>query len=167
MSKRYDLVISFPPCTDLAVSGARWFVKKRLSGEQQASIEFFFKMWYYSHCTENPIGIMNGGKYMKKWFPEYYKQMIANGFLFGKNAHTQIIQPWQFGHTETKATCLWLRGLPLLHSTKVVGPPPSDLTMADKDIWHRVHRARISEDRAKIRSKTLPGTAEAMAEQWG
>lgn len=64
-SDGYDLVISFPPCTDLAVSGARWFDKKRLSGEQEASIEFFFHVWHYSHCTENPIGIMSGGEYIK------------------------------------------------------------------------------------------------------
>lgn len=88
---RYDLVISFPPCTDLAVSGARWFDKKRLSGEQEASIEFFFHVWHYSHCTENPIGIMSGGEYIKKWFPKLHDKMKANRFPFKP---TQIVQPW-------------------------------------------------------------------------
>jgi len=149
----WDLVISFPPCTDLAVSGARWFDKKRLSGEQEASIEFFFHVWYYSHCTENPIGIMNGGEYIKKWFPKIYEKLTVNKFPFKP---TQIIHPWQFGHGETKATCLWLQGVPpLLHTNIVPG--------REQRIW----KLPPTEDRATLRSKTYTGIAEAMANQWG
>lgn len=149
----YDLVISFPPCTDLAVSGARWFDKKRLSGEQETSIEFFFHIWYYSHCIENPIGIMGGGEYIKKWFPKLYNKMEVNNFPFKP---TQIIQPWQFGHGETKATCLWLNSLPLLKPTNIVEG-------REGKVW----RMAPGYERAKLRSKTYAGIAEAMASQWG
>lgn len=149
----WDLVISFPPCTDLSVSGARWFEKKRLSGEQEASIEFFFWVWFYSHCTENPVGIMGGGQYIKKWFPKLYDTMKANNFPFKS---TQIIQPWQFGHGETKATCLWLQNLPLLKPENIVEG-------REGKVW----RMAPSSDRAKLRSKTYDGIAKAMADQWG
>lgn len=158
---RYDLVISFPPCTDLTVSGARWFDKKRLSGEQEASIEFFFHVWYYSHCTENPIGIMNGGEYIKKWFPKLYEKMKLNSFPFKP---TQIIQPWQFGHTETKATCLWLKKLPPLKGTHRVYDEMMALSYGQRA---KVHYASPGPERAKLRSKTYNGIAEAMAYQWG
>src|SRR5687768_16975343 len=65
----WGLVITFQPCTDLTVSGARWFEAKRNNGSQEKSIRFFFEVWKISNCSENPIGIMNGGKYIKKWFP--------------------------------------------------------------------------------------------------
>ncbi len=149
---RWDLVISFQPCTDLTVSGARWFDKKRLSGEQEASIKFFFTVWYYSHCSENPIGIMNGGEYIKKWFPELHKTMAMNNFPFKPS---QIIHPWQFGHGETKSTCLWLNGLPKLKPTDIVEG-------REQRIWKLPPTA----DRAKLRSKTYSGIAKAMAEQW-
>lgn len=157
----YDLVISFPPCTDLAVSGARWFDKKRLSGEQEASIEFFFHVWYYSHCTENPVGIMGGGEYIKKWFPKLYDKMKVNGFPFKP---TQQIQPWMFGHMETKATCLWLNNLPRLTQTKVVYDEMMKLPYGERA---KVHHASPGPERAKLRSKTYKGIAEAMASQWG
>jgi len=130
----YELVIAFPPCTDLSVSGARWFKNKQI--EQEKSIEFFKRfttlsgMW----AIENPIGIMST-KYRK---PD------------------QIIQPWQFGHGETKATCLWLNGLPKLVPTDIVEG-------REQRIW----KLPPSKDRAKLRSKTFPGIARAMAEQWG
>lgn len=157
----YDLVISFPPCTDLTVSGARWFDKKRLSGEQEASIEFFFHVWYYSHCTENPIGIMNGGGYIKRWFPRIYEKMKDNLFPFKP---TQIIQPWQFGHTETKATCLWLNKIPPLRETHRVYDEMMKLPYGERA---KVHHASPGPERAKIRSKTYRGIAKAMADQWG
>lgn len=149
---RYDLVIAFPPCTDLAVSGSRWFEKKRLSGEQKDSIELFFTAWYYSHAAENPIGIMNGGAYIKKWFPDLHGDMVLSGFPFKP---TQIIQPWQFGHGETKATCLWLRGLSPLKATNIVDGRE-----------HRIWYMPPSKDRSTLRSKTYEGIAKAMAEQW-
>ncbi len=148
----YQFKISFPPCTDLTVSGAKWFEKKRLSGEQEASIRFFLNVWRHSNCTENPIGIMNGGEYIKKWFPKLYEYAQFIGFPFRPS---QIIQPWQFGHGETKATCLWLRSLPILLPTDIVSG-------REGKVW----RMAPSPERAMLRSKTYPGIAKAMADQW-
>ena len=134
---RWDLIIAHPPCTDLAVSGARWFPEKQKDFRQQKACVFFMQMML-ADCprvaVENPIGIMSNC-YRK---PD------------------QIIQPWQFGHGETKATCLWLKNLPLLQPTDVVD-----------EREHRVWRLPPSADRAKLRSKTYSGIAQAMAEQWG
>lgn len=134
---KWDMIIAFPPCTDLAVSGARHFKAKQADGRQQRSIDFFMA-FTRADCPriaiENPIGIMST-KYRK---PD------------------QIVQPWQFGHGETKATCLWLKKLPLLQPTQVV-----------EGREQRVWRMPPSPERAKLRSKTYPGLARAMAEQWG
>lgn len=132
----WDLVIAFPPCTDLAVSGARWFPEKRANGQQQKSIEFFmlFTKLKCDWAIENPIGIMSS--YFRK--PD------------------QIIQPWQYGHGETKATCLWLNGLKPLTPTNIVSG-------RENRIW----KMGPSPDRASLRSKTYPGIARAMAQQWG
>ncbi len=131
----WDMVIAFPPCTHLAVSGAAWFEEKRKDGRQQEGIDFFN---FFTHlplkwAIENPIGIMST--------------------LYRKP--DQIIQPWMFGHGETKATCLWLNGLPKLEPTNIV-----------EGREQRLHRLPPSPDRAKIRSKTFSGIAKAMAEQW-
>lgn len=133
----WDLVIAFPPCTDLAVSGARWFKEKQANGDQERSImffEFFTMLRTFKVAIENPIGIMST-KFRK---PD------------------QIIQPWQFGHGETKSTCLWLQNLPKLVPTDIVEG-------REQRIW----KMAPSEDRPKLRSKTYPGIARAMAEQWG
>lgn len=132
----WNIVIAFPPCTDLAVSGARYFKGKRESGQQQKSIDFFmlFANYMGSICIENPIGIMSS--------------------IYRKP--DQIIQPWQFGHGETKATCLWLKGLPKLVPTNIVDG-------REQKVW----RMPPSKDRAKMRSKTFEGIAQAMADQWG
>lgn len=100
LSEDWDLVLAFPPCTDLAVSGARWFKEKKASGQQQKSIEFFllFTRLSCKWAIENPVGIMST--------------------IFRKP--NQIIQPYQFGHGEKKSTCLWLNGLPLLTPTDIV-----------------------------------------------
>jgi hypothetical protein len=98
--KVWDRVISFPPCTDLAVSGAKHFWYKRENGSQEKSIRFFFEVWKISNCSENPIGIMGGGNYIKKWFPNLYREMKDYGFPFKA---TQIIHPYMFGHGEVKA----------------------------------------------------------------
>ena len=133
-----DLIIAHPPCTDLAVSGARWFPEKRANGSQQKAIEFF--MWFAEEidcpkiCIENPIGIMST--------------------LYRKP--DQIIQPWQFGHGETKATCLWLQGLPKLEPTNIVSGREQ-----------RIHNMPPGPDRWKERSRTYQGIADAMADQWG
>lgn len=135
----WDLIIAFPPCTDLAVSGARWFPEKRANGEQKRSIDFFmmivgFRKYFPKVAIENPIGIMSS--------------------IYRKP--DQIIQPWQFGHGETKATCLWLYGLPKLIPTNIVEG-------REQRIW----KLPPGKDRAKLRSKTFTGIAEAMAQQWG
>lgn len=130
----WDLMIAHPPCTYLAVSGARWF--KERQKEQKEAINFFMKLVNASInkiCIENPISIMST-KYRK---PE------------------QIIQPWQFGHGETKATCFWLKNLPLLQITKIV-----------EGREQRIYKLPPTEDRQKNRSRTFQGIADAMAEQW-
>lgn len=134
--QRWDLVIAFPPCTDICNSGSRWWVHKRQDGSQAKAMEFFmeFTRLPCRWAIENPVGLMSS----------HYRKP------------DQIIQPWQFGHGETKATCLWLNGLPTLKPTKVVnGREP------------RIHWMAPSKDRWKERSRTYQGIADAMAEQWG
>lgn len=133
----FDLMIAHPPCTDLAVSGARHFEAKRMNGRQYASVAFFMmlaKSDIPMKAIENPVCIMSS--------------------LYRKP--DQIIQPWQFGHGETKATCLWLDGLPPLEPTDVVEGREA-----------RVHKLPPSKDRWKLRSTTYQGIADAMAQQWG
>ena len=133
---KWDMILAFPPCTHLAVSGARYFEQKRKDGRQQAAIDFFMR-FANADCPkiaiENPVGIMSS-----VW-----------------RKPDQIIQPWQFGHGETKKTCLWLKGIPLLVPTNIVDG-------REQRIW----KMPPSEDRAKNRAKTFPGIARAMAEQW-
>jgi len=136
--KNWDMIIAFPPCTHLASSGARWFKEKRKDGRQEAAVKFFMEFVRAGrYCPrvaiENPVGIMS-----TRYRPP-----------------DQIIQPWMFGHGETKATCLWLRGLPKLKPTKVVSG-------REQRIW----KMGPSKDRAKLRSKTYAGIARAMAERW-
>ena len=142
VSGRWDMIIAFPPCTDLAVSGARHFAKKRADGRQQASIDFFMK-FANAHCDmiaiENPVGIMST-RFRK---PD------------------QIINPYQFGHPETKKTCLWLKNLQPLEETENVYAYM--MTLPEKE-RSRIHW--MGSGHAKERSKTYPGIARAMAEQW-
>lgn len=131
----WDLMIAHPPCTHLAVSGARWFKLKQR--EQEEALEFVRELLEApipKIALENPVSIISS-KIRK---PD------------------QIIQPWQFGHGETKATCLWLKNLPDLRPTMVVDGRDA-----------RIHRLGPSPDRWKIRSRTYPGVAAAMAAQWG
>jgi len=134
----WDLMIAHPPCTDLSVSGARHFAEKRMDGRQQFSVSFFMKLAKQDHipmiAIENPVCIMSS-----KW-----------------RKPDQIIQPWMFGHGETKATCLWLKGLPNLE--------PTDIVEGRSD---RIHKLPPTADRWKIRSETYQGIADAMAQQWG
>jgi hypothetical protein len=133
----WDLMIAHHPCTHLAVSGARHFAAKRADGRQQGAIEFFLSLARAPIpriAIENPVCIMSS-----VW-----------------RKPDQTIQPWQFGHGETKATCLWLKNLPHLVPTNIVdGREP------------RIHRIPPSDDRWKLRSETYAGIAKAMAEQWG
>lgn len=137
----WDMIIAFPPCTHLAVSGARHFKQKREDGRQQQAIDFFLAI-ANANCPkiaiENPVGIMS-----TVW-----------------RKPDQIIQPWQFGHPESKATCLWLKGLPILQPTNVLPLPASGRWISK--MW----RLGPSPDRAKLRSKTYTGIARAMADQW-
>lgn len=145
LNDNWDMIIAFPPCTHLAVSGAAWFAEKKKDGRQQQGIDFFMKFTNVKCnkvCIENPIGIMN-----KKW-----------------RKPDQIVQPWMFGHPESKATCFWLKGLPKLEETENV---KSIFESLPKNERQRLHYLSPSKDRAKLRSKTFPGIARAMAEQWG
>lgn len=145
LKQKWDMIIAFPPCTDLAVSGAAWFARKRADGSQQKSIEFFMQ-FVNANCDkiaiENPVGIMST--------------------LYRKP--DQIIQPWQFGHPEKKATCLWLKGLPKLVPTKIV---KEEMEKLPKNKQQRVHYLPPTKDRSILRSKTFQGIADAMANQWG
>lgn len=160
----WDLIISFQPCTDLAVSGAAWFAKKRLSGEQEKSIRLFFEVWKISNCSENPVGIINGGTYIQKWFPQLHAKMKTYGFPFKPD---QIIEPYYFGDEANKKTCLWLRGLPGLKHN------PADYSKGSKYIESKSGRRypewcwNTGGGTGKLRSKTFPGIAKAMAYQWG
>lgn len=131
----WDLMIAHPPCTRLAVSGARWFKTKR--PEQEAALEFVRLLMAApipKTGIENPISIISSR--IRK--PD------------------QIIQPWQFGHGETKATCLWLKGLPKLTPTNIVSGREA-----------RIHKMPPGPNRAKDRSRSYQGIADAMAAQWG
>ena len=153
---KWDMIIAFPPCTDLASSGARHFAKKIADGRQQRSIDFFMA-FANADCEriaiENPVGIMSS-----KW-----------------RKPDQIIQPWQFGHPVSKKTCLWLKGLPKLEKTDEV--EPKIIHSKGKSggysgaSWYATDEngkilAWDDPRTAKIRSKTFPGIAKAMAEQW-
>jgi hypothetical protein len=132
----FDLIIAHPPCTAICASGNRTYAgtQARLDGA-----EFVRRIWEIpvgKMCIENPVGVINT--------------------LLPEMPRPQYIQPWQFGHGETKKTGLWLRGLPPLKPTNIVDGRK-----------HRIHEMPPSKDRAKLRSITYPGIAEAMAAQWG
>ena len=133
----FDLMVAHPPCTHLSVSGAKHFSAKRLTGQQQTAASFFMSL---AKCDipriaiENPVCVMSS--------------------LWRKP--DQTIQPWMFGHGETKATCLWLKGLEPLKPTNIVEGREA-----------RIHKMPPSADRWKLRSATFPGIANAMAAQWG
>ncbi len=135
LNHKWDMMIAFPPCTRLCVSGARWFKDKKQ--EQEEAVKFFMALANSpipKIAIENPIGIMS-----TRW-----------------RKPDQIIQPWQFGHGETKATCIWVKNLPLLEPTNIVEGRES-----------RIHYMSPSKDRGMKRSITYQGIADAMAQQWG
>lgn len=141
----WDMMIAHPPCTDLAVSGAAWFAKKRMAGQQQASASFFMmlaKADIPRIVIENPVCVMSS--------------------LWRKP--DQTIQPWMFGHMEQKATCLWLKNTPPLAPTNVV---KDEMMLLPRNQRERLHYLPPSEDRWKLRSETYLGIAQAMASQWG
>ena len=155
LNKGWDMLICFPPCTDLAVSGAKHFERKKADGSQDKSIKFFMDL---ANCDipkiaiENPIGIMS-----KIW-----------------RKPDQIIQPWQFGDKAQKSTCLWLKNLPKLEPTEIVEKGEFFEFVSKKGekkrmpMWYykALKEAKTPEQRRTLRSKTFPGIAKAMAEQW-
>lgn len=143
----WDLLVGFPPCTHLAVSGAKHFAAKRADGRQQQGIDLFMTLANAPIpriALENPVGIMS-----TTW-----------------RKPDQIIQPYQFGHEATKTTCLWLKNLPHLTPSRVVGKGERHVTSGGNSLpkWYNLPP---SPDRWKIRSTTFPGIAQAMADQWG
>lgn len=137
----WDLIIAHPPCTYLCNSGVRWLHESpERWGAMRAGADFF-RLFLAAKCkrvcVENPI------------MHKYARERVGG-------AHSQVIQPWQFGHGETKATCLWLKGLPLLTPTNIVSGREG-----------KCHKTPPSADRGKIRSRTYEGIGAAMAAQWG
>jgi hypothetical protein len=145
----FDLMIAHPPCTYLSNSGVSWLYKQEGRWDKMKEGALFFKRLLESNipriAVENPI------------MHKYAKEIIGLD-------QSQVIQPWMFGHTEQKATCLWLNNLPLLVPTNDVKEEMMNLTTQERQ---RLHYLPPSEDRWKIRSKTYFGIAEAMANQWG
>lgn len=144
LQERWDMLIAFPPCTHLATSGACWFPKKQR--EQREALDFVRLLMtapIERIAIENPVGVIS--TQIRK--PD------------------QIIQPYMFGHKESKRTCLWLKNLPLLTPTSIVEKEPSVVFSSGKSMpaWYNLPP---SKNRAKLRSKTFEGIASAMAEQW-
>lgn len=157
ISGKWDMLIAHPPCTYLTVTGNRWFNIAQYGDkaiqrhrDREAAIKFFMHI-ADADCQkiaiENPVGIMSS-----VW-----------------RKPDQIIQPWQFGDAFEKRTCLWLKGLPKLTPTNIVDIPPRKMFGSGKSMpaWYADAWTLPKEERAKLRSKTFPGIAEAMAEQWG
>lgn len=143
LEQEWDLMIAHPPCTHLAVSGAKWFKDKEK--EQEEALDFVRKLLAApvdKIALENPISIIS----TKIRKPD------------------QIIQPWMFGHMETKATCLWLKNLPTLKETNNVY---NEMMKLPKKERNKIHYMSPSKDRGHLRSITYQGIADAMAEQWG
>jgi site-specific DNA-cytosine methylase len=155
LHKGWDMLIAFPPCTHLAVSGARHFEQKIKDGRQQQGIDFFMEMINApidKICVENPIGIMST-KYRKP---------------------SQIIQPYMFGDKAQKSTCLWLKNLPLLVPTNIVEKGEFIEFVSKKGVKKRqpkwyfdaLKNSKNASERSKLRSKTFKGIAKAMATQF-
>ena len=164
INDNWDAMIAFPPCTHLAVSGSQWFEQKIKDGRQKEGIDFFLKIAKANikHIAiENPIGIMS-----KNYMPP-----------------SQIIQPYYFGDKAQKTTCLWLKNLPKLYHNATPNLFDDIITHTDKGefiewidkktgklkkqpLWYAQARSLKGEERSKVRSKTFPGIADAMAKQW-
>ncbi len=150
INEGWDLMIAHPPCTHLAVSGARHFAQKRADGRQQQGIDFFMSLARANiprYAIENPIGIMSN--------------------IWRKP--DQIIQPWEYGHSVTKSTCLWLKGLPALKPTNIVDKGGVWVAKSGKRMsqWYYDSSCLPPKEREKMRNTTFQGVADAMAQQWG
>jgi site-specific DNA-cytosine methylase len=164
INDNWDVMIAFPPCTHLAVSGSQWFEQKIKDGRQKEGINFFLKIAKANikHIAiENPVGIMS-----KNYMPP-----------------SQIIQPYYFGDKAQKTTCLWLKNLPKLYHNATPNLFDDVITHTEKGefiewidkktgklkkqpLWYAQARSLKGEERSKVRSKTFPGIADAMAKQW-
>ncbi|MFC3212693.1 hypothetical protein [Planomicrobium okeanokoites] len=157
LKEKWDMILAFPPCTFLTVTGNRWFNIERYgekaikrTKDREEAIDFFM-LFANADCErvaiENPVGVMSS-----HW-----------------RKPNQIIQPYEFGDPFEKKTCFWLKGLPKLKPTNIVEPPPRTKFDSGKSMpaWYAEAWKLPKEERAKLRSKTFPGIAEAMAEQWG
>jgi len=149
LKDKWDMIVAFPPCTHLAVSGAAWFAAKRADGRQQQGIDFFMEFANVKCpkvAIENPVGIMS-----TVW-----------------RKPNQIIQPYEFGEPFSKKTCLWLKGLPKLKSTKLVDKGERVTFKSGKSMpkWYSDAFRLPPKERSIARSKTFPGIAKAMAKQW-
>ena len=172
LKMKWDIIIAHPPCTHLAVSGSRHFIKKREDGRQREAIDFFMKFLDVDCklvAVENPIGIISGN-YIKEHFPD-----LAERYGLPIK-HQQIIQPFEFGDPVKKSTCLWLKGLPKLEPTNNVADEVKyyvDSRGIKQSEWN-VRQLEIdgkkygynTEEFKKHRSKTFNGIANAMAVQW-
>lgn len=171
VESKWDLIISFPPCTHLSVSGARHFEKKREDGRQRDGVDFFAK-FLIADCDriviENPVNIISGN-YVKEWFPD-----LADKYQLPKKP-SQRIHPWMFGDSFSKTTCLWIKGLPNLIPNTTEEPEMEWIEWVDKKTGKKKRQNKwyydaflkcTPEERSIIRSKTFPGIAKAMAEQW-
>ena len=170
---KWDMIIAFPPCTHLAVSGAPHFEKKRVDGRQRQGIEFFCQ-FLKADCDkvviENPVNIISGD-YVTKWFPD-----LSEKYGLPKEP-TQRVHPWMFGDNFSKNTCLWIKGLEPLKPHTLEQPEMEWKEWIDKrtgkkkrqNKWYfdALVNAKTPEERSRLRSKTFPGIAKAMAEQWG
>ncbi len=154
---KWDMIISFPPCTYLTVTGNRWFNVEKYGEKAVKRIELrenaieFFMLFANAKCEkiaiENPVGVISS-----QW-----------------RKPDQIINPWQFGDAFEKKTCLWLKNLPKLNPTNIVKPPPRKNFKSGKSMpaWYADAFSLPADERSKLRSKTFQGIADAMADQWG
>ena len=170
---KWDMIIAFPPCTHLAVSGSRHFEEKRLDGRQIEGLEFFCK-FFEADCNkiviENPVNIISGD-YVTKWFPDIVEKYDL------PRKPTQRIHPWMFGDNFSKCTCLWEKGVEPLVPLIKEEPEMEYHEWVDKktgkkkrqNLWmyQALRNTKTAEDRRRVRSKTFPGIAKAMADQWG
>jgi len=161
----WDMIIAFPPCTHLSKAGAVFWEEKRKDGRQKKALDFFM-LFLNNDCPkiaiENPPGIMST---LPKWALKIGLENMPHGW---KN-YDQIIHPWWFGDEKNKPTCLWLKGLPPLIATNIVGRGEIKTDRRGKkySTWFNSMPKGGIPERQKIRSQTFPGIAEAMAIQWG
>ena len=170
---KWDMIIAFPPCTHLALSGSMHFEKKRNDGRQRNGIEFFCR-FFDADCDriviENPKNIISGGEYIRKWIPD-----LAETYKLPRK-YSQMIHPWMFGDPYCKGTCLWIKGLPNLIPDITEEPETEWVEYISKkgkkkriQKWYSdafTDNQKDSAARSRIRSKTFDGIAEAMATQW-